>query len=242
MSLHQASALDVLIREVIAAPRQDVAMGRLVDAAHRVQQRADLVQSHLQFVLTSPDQLAEIARHAYWHVNGFVKIRLAGNSTFCLRLHIWPPGENRRGDTEPHSHRWDFASWIAVGPGLLETHFARTDSGDPAGNAHVHYDYGRPADHEPQLQSGHGVAWLRPVTTLQRTAGIVYDCAHSVVHTVEPLGSDLIATVLLQGPAVTGTTAVYRPYGNYAFRDLERPVGTSELAALIGAVDDALAG
>jgi hypothetical protein len=168
-------------------------------------------------------------------------MKLAADPRFCLRLHVWPPGVNRGGDVVPLSHRWDFASWIAVGPGLLETYFARTDSSDPEGKAHVHYDYGRPADHEPRLQSGGGVAWLRPVAALQRTAGTVYDCAQRMIHTVAPLDSDLIATVLLQGPTVSSTTAVYRPFGRHGFRDLERPVGTAELAALIGAVCDALA-
>ena len=57
------------------------------------------------------------------------------------------PARTAVATSTPHSHRWDFASWVAVGPGLLETYFTKTESSDPAGSAHVHYDYGREAEH-----------------------------------------------------------------------------------------------
>ncbi len=239
--LRRCAPLDEIVTEIVTALRPGAPLSGLVDAVHRVREKADLVRSHLRFLLSNPDRLAEVTQRAYWHVNGFLKIKLASDEGLCLRLHIWPPGENRRGDVEPHSHRWDFASWVAVGPGLSETYFTRTDSSDPAGSAHVHYDYGRPAEQEPRLQSGGGVAWLRPEAIHERTAGTVYGCAHQMIHTVAPRGSDLIATVLLQGPTLTKTTPVYRPYGHQEFRVLEPSIGTDELAALIGAVENALA-
>ena len=235
--------LDEIVKKIVAAlqsAEESSGPARLVEAVYRVRDQADLVRAHLQFLLSDPNRIAQAAQCAYWHVNGFLKLRLASNDRFCLRLHIWPSGPNRRGDTEPHSHRWDFASWVAVGPGLLETYFTRTHSSDPGASAHVHYDYGRAAEDEPRLQSGLGVAWLRQEDVQERTAGAVYDCAHHMIHTVAPLGSDLIATVLLQGPKVTETTAVYRPFGTHVFDNLQRPVGTGEFAGLIGAVCDAL--
>ena len=241
-SLPPSAALDVLVKEIAAALPTlpgSVTVAGLLDAAHWLRRRADLVRSHLQFLLADTHHLTEAAKCSYWHVNGFVKMKMASDDRFCLRLHIWPAGTDRRGDIEPHSHRWDFASWVAVGPGLLETYFTKTESSDPAGSAHVHYDYGREAEHEPRLQSGPGLAWLRPVPVYERPAGTVYDCTHQVIHTVAPRGSDLIATVLLQGPTVTDTTPVYRPYGHQEFRVLQRSISRDELAALIGAVEEA---
>jgi hypothetical protein len=193
--------------------RPDAPLGGLGDAVERVRERVDLVQSHLRFLRSTPEHLAEVAQRAYWHVNGFLKIRLATEEGFCLRLHIWPP----------------------------ETYFGRTDSADPAGGAHVLYEYGRPADRDALLQPGGGVVWLRPEAHHQRTPGTVYDCDYRMVHTVAPCGTDLLATVLLQGPTKTTTTPVYRPFGHQEFGVLERPVETEELAALIGAVEEALA-
>jgi len=239
--LRQCPALDVLLKEIVAAMRPDAPLGGLGDAVERVRERVDLVQSHLRFLRSTPEHLAEVAQRAYWHVNGFLKVRLATEEGFCLRLHIWPPGANRRGDAEPHGHRWDFASWVAIGSGLAETYFGRTDGADPAGSAHVLYEYGRPADRDALLQPGGGVVWLRPEAHHQLTPGSIYDCGYQMVHTVAPCGTDLLATVLLQGPTKTTTTPVYRPFWYQEFRVLERSVETDELAALIGAVEEALA-
>lgn len=239
--------LDEIVKKIVASLRpgtESSGLGEvsgLVEAAHRVREQADVVRAHLRFLLSDPDHFAQAAQRAYWHVNGFLKLRLASHERFCLRLHIWPPGENRRGDTEPHSHRWDFASWVAVGPGLAETYFARTDSDDPEGRHYVHYEYGRTDTDDPRLHKG-GVVWLRTETIDTRTAGTVYGCPHQIIHTVTPMGSDLIATVLLQGPEATRTTAVFRPYRHRDFPVLERSVETDELAALIGAVEEAFTG
>lgn len=59
-----------------------------------------------------PKVLAWIAARSYGHPNGFRKLVVAEYRGFVLRLHIWPPGFT---NSDPHSHRWDFCSYILRG-------------------------------------------------------------------------------------------------------------------------------
>jgi hypothetical protein len=232
----RCAALDLLIKDITAALDPDAAMGGLVEGAQRVRERADLVRSHLQFLLSDPDRLAGAAKGAYVHVNGFVKVKLFECKDFSLRLHIWPAGENRRGDIEPHSHRWDFASWVAVGRGLLERYWRTTGEQDPHGVVHFEYRY------EPRSEApvrAQDITVLRSVEQWERIAGTVYDCPVTALHTVVPVGTDLIATIVLQGPTLADSTTVYRPAGSLCTNHKE-PITSIELGGLFEAVGAAV--
>jgi hypothetical protein len=243
--IQQVEMTDELALEVAAELKPKATLDRLADAGHRLRSRPDVLRSHLRFLASSPDRLAEVSRSAYWHVNGFAKIKLVERDDFCVRLHVWPAGKDRTGDRDPHSHRWDFASWIVVGPGLSEMHFTVTDSSDTGGLRHVEYDYGRcragDRHGKPRLKPGGGVAWLRAKAPLVRDYDSVYACSHTVIHTVAPApGGDLVATIVLQGPPLADSNAVYRSYGHRHFPALERPIDLTDLGVLIRAVEAAI--
>jgi hypothetical protein len=237
---HPCAATRELVAEITAALGPTVALAKLVDAALWLRSRSDLLQSRLRFLVSHPDRLAEIAQSAYWHVNGFAKVKLVERDEFSVRLHVWPAGRDRRGDTEPHSHRWDFASWIAVGAGLSENYFAECDSSEPGGRLHVRYAYGRRATGNGYLMPQGVVTSLLSDPPQERDTGTVYGCSHETIHTVAPVGHDLVATVVLQGRAVAESTAVYRPFGQLRFPHLEPPIDPDHLAGLFGAVDVAI--
>jgi hypothetical protein len=180
--------------------------------------------------MSHPDRLAAVTQSAYWHINGFAKVKLVERDEFSVRLHIWPAGQDRRGDTEPHSHRWDFASWIAVGPGLFETYFAECRSSDPEGCEYLRYDYGRRTTGGGYLMPQGVVTSLRPERPQERGTNTVYGCAHENVHMVAPIGDDLVATAVLQGRAVAESTAVYRRFVQHGFPTLQRPIDSDCLA------------
>src|SRR5438552_2883438 len=59
-----------------------------------------------------PDRAEPVARCSYWHHNGFAKLVLRIADDHRVRLHVWPAGENRLGESNPHGHRWNFASTV----------------------------------------------------------------------------------------------------------------------------------
>ncbi|MEU3625365.1 hypothetical protein AB0E54_23540 [Amycolatopsis coloradensis] len=72
---------------------------------------------------------------------------------FRIRLHVWPESaEPSRGESNPHSHRWEFASTIIAGEGLHMAGFRETTEG---GKAHNRYRYGAdPANPAALLADG----------------------------------------------------------------------------------------
>jgi hypothetical protein len=84
------------------------------------------------------------------------------------------------------------------------------------------------------------VTSLRPDWTYERGARSIYGCSYTTIHTVAPIGHDVVATVVMQGPAVADSTAVYRPFGQAPFPTLQRPIPPIPLAGLFSAVDAAL--
>ena len=152
--------------------------------------------------------VAEIAKRSYWHPNGFAKIVLhtAVEPEFRIRVHVWPRSETpSRGESNPHSHRWEFASYVLTGTGMHMVEFAETAEG---GKPYQRYRYGADpanpaalvADGEVRLKR-HGVPHVQ--------SGDVYTCDTSIVHTVRPIDAGLTATVVVQGPRRTSTTVVY---------------------------------
>lgn len=198
----------------------------------------DLVLDRLRYIRGHSGHLEHVAQQSYWHANGFAKVRVIRGRTSCLRLHVWIPGENRVGDVDPHGHRWEFASWIAAGEGVAENYFRVADDVEGTGTEYTHYSYERgPGGVE---LDDRGMARLQHVARRTHKAGEVYDCSLRTLHTVAPLGSGLVATVVLQGPVVTDRTSVFRRDGRPR-ADLERKMSAQELGRLFEQVEEKIA-
>ena len=151
---------------------------------------------------------AVVAR-SYWHPNGFAKLILhtSAEPAFRIRLHVWPEatGEKTRGESNPHSHRWEFASVVLVGEGM---HMVEYQEVTDRGKLFTRYRYGTdPAD--PAALVADGAARLFKTRSPHVFRAEVYSCDTDVVHTVEPIGRGLTATVVVQGPHRTPDTVVY---------------------------------
>ncbi|GAA4846088.1 hypothetical protein GCM10023201_42030 [Actinomycetospora corticicola] len=203
-SPHSLTAAPVLRGAVAARPDDlDELAARVTDVAGNPS--FAVLLANLPY---SPGALAEIAARSYWHSNGFAKIVLAtdddGEDGGKLRLHVWPEAldDAPRGESDPHGHRWDFASTVLVGKGFDVVEYQLVEQG---GDLYGGYEYdprtGLRGGIEVQLQAGPSL--LRPV-------GDVYRCPTDVLHTVEPRGRGVAATLVLQGPVVHDSTWVYR--------------------------------
>lgn len=152
----------------------------------------------------------ETARRSYWHPNGFAKIVLHSSSEpeFRIRLHVWPAvsGGVRLGESNPHSHRWEFASTAIVGEGLHMVEYRETNEG---GQPYRRYRYGMDPRNTAALRVD-GTTRLIRTSSPHALVGQVYSCDTSVVHTVRPIGRALTATVVFQGPRRSSSTVVYR--------------------------------
>ncbi len=152
--------------------------------------------------------VADVAKRSYWHPNGFAKIVLHTGLApeFRVRLHVWPRGKTpSRGESNPHSHRWEFASYVLTGTGMHMVDFAETTEG---GRPYRRYRYGTdPAN--PAALVADGEVRLKRRGAPHVHGGDVYTCDTAVVHTVRPIDAGLTATVVVQGPRRTPTTVVY---------------------------------
>jgi hypothetical protein len=145
----------------------------------------------------------DVARRSYWHPNGFAKLVLQAGRGYKVRMHVWPPGNQRLGETNPHAHRWNFASTVLCGDGLLDTHYTESTSGV----AYERYQYA----------GGNVAGALRHERTVHLTVsgertihtGERYDLHTRVVHTVRPIGDALIATFVVQGTPLHKSAVVY---------------------------------
>ncbi len=175
-------------------------------------QGADRLTQALGALLADPRGLADwlraldpaqIAARSYWHPNGFAKLVLHVAPEFKVRLHVWPAGPDRRGEVNPHGHRWDFASTVLCGPGLRSTTFEEAAEGTP----YVRHDYVGSAVQASLafrcsvfLTARHSC----PVPTHAR-----YAITTETVHTIDPLGTDLVATLVVQGRPWKAFAPVY---------------------------------
>lgn len=163
---------------------------------------------------------APVAAVSYWHANGFAKLVLHRGANCRVRLHVWPAGTDPRGEWDPHSHRWDFASTVLVGDGLDIVHYAESADGTP----YTRYVY------DGSLVAAGSVA-LAGIRTSEVLRDNCYGTTRDVIHTVNTRGDDLVATLLLQGPHVNDAAAVYR---TDAMPDRpSRPISDDEVAQLV---------
>ncbi len=200
-------------------------------AAQRVQDDPGTFLSWLEDTLRNEEAVREAAKRSYWHPNGFAKMVLHLSPDFRIRLHMWPKSETpSRGESNPHSHRWEFASTVIAGEGMHMVEYRETSEG---GKRHQRYRYGTdPAD--PAALKADGEAWLKKTGSPHVWCGDVYSCDTEVVHTVRPLDANLTATVVIQGPHRTPTTVVYcepgqtddQPNGELSETDFRTLVGS----------------
>jgi hypothetical protein len=176
-------------------------------------------------VIADGTALAEIAARSYYHANNFLKVvLLAGDKNpWKLRLHVWHPQPNASGTiTEDiHSHRWDFTTALVAGE-----YFAQEFTIGP-GDEYHHFKY-LPvgAGHAFSLEA-QGKERLRNVFSALLPAGTVYHIDHQVLHCISRSAGRAAASLVLQQPAETDFTNVYRtsPAGEQARTEItvERP-------------------
>lgn len=175
----------------------------------------------------------DVAARSYWHHNGFAKLVLHAAAGFRMRLHVWPAGQDRRGETNPHGHRWDFTSTVLCGPGLRNTEYREAPTGVP----YVRHTYvSGPAG---GILTALGDACLVVCDSRKIRNGDRYTVSTETVHTVDPIGASVVATLVLQGPPRLGSTAVYCPPGDDGEQP-GRPIHPGEVRQLVGAVVGAL--
>lgn len=199
-----------LCGDIAAAPRPaPVDVHHLTAAAQHAADHLENLASWLDDLRHDTAAVRSIAERSYWHPNGFAKLVLHTDVDHKLRLHVWPAGVGRLGESNPHSHRWDFASTVVAGAGL---HMVEYTESDTRGSHYDRYRYGAdPADRAALVAAGS--ARLARLRSLHNRFGGVYSCDTDVVHTVAPIGDALTATLVVQGPQRTSSTVVYRPPG-----------------------------
>ncbi|SEF33100.1 hypothetical protein SAMN05421837_106599 [Amycolatopsis pretoriensis] len=196
------------LAEALRGNGSRLGIDRLEAAAEYVRAHRRAFAAWLRDLAGDPVAAADVAKRSYWHPNGFAKIVLhAGvEPEFRVRLHVWPSSDTvSRGESNPHSHRWEFASHVLTGTGMHMVEFAETTDG---GKPFRRYRYGAdPAN--PAALVADGEVRLRRRASPHVQSGDVYTCDTSIVHTVRPVDAGLTATVVVQGPRRTSTTVVY---------------------------------
>ncbi|WP_236790715.1 hypothetical protein [Amycolatopsis sp. GM8] len=174
--------------------------------------------------------VARTVARSYWHPNGFAKLTLHifPESDFRIRLHVWPPVAGEAvGESNPHSHRWDFASTVVAGRGMHMVEYEESASGRP----YHRFRYGADPENSAVLQAD-GQAQLKKVGTPHVWRGGIYTCVSDIVHTAVLVDNGLTATVVVQGPHRTRTTVVYREPGQSDDQP-NRPLSESDFHLLV---------
>jgi hypothetical protein len=228
---------------------------------HYLERAAKTIAASPQHVLalltdfvSDASRLSSLARRAYQHPNGFAKFVLHDSPDLPvrLRLHVWTGDSSQRikqDEQNIHGHRWNFASAVIAGQHLRVDEFVRVETG---GAPYLSYRY-RPQHRT--LTSGDDGAEL-PVDTTELeadgsarleqsvgyslAAGDSYSCDISKLHTVRTSGTDLIATLVVQGPTLLTNAPVYRRIG-YPYQASAQPIGIAEARRILTETADAVA-
>jgi hypothetical protein len=196
------------IAEIFPGDDSGPGLDRLLSAAGHIRDHRGSFASWLAELGADDAAVADIAKRSYWHPNGFAKIVLhtSVEPEFRIRLHVWPRSTVvSAGESNPHSHRWEFASHVLTGAGTHMVEFAEVAE---TGKPFRRYRYGAdPAN--PAALVADGEVRLKPTGVRHVGDGDVYRCDTSIVHTVRPVDAGLTATVVVQGPRRTPTTVVY---------------------------------
>lgn len=165
--------------------------------------------------------LAEMVPRSYYHANNFLKVVLmAGESNpWKLRLHMWHPKPEATGTIteDVHSHRWDFTTALVVGE-----YFAQEFRIGP-GPEYYHYKYLPVGQDRTFSLEAQRKQQLSTVFEAVLPAGTVYHIDHEVLHCISRSAGKAAASLVLQQPAVTEFTNVYRtsPAGEETKTDIE---------------------
>ena len=144
-------------------------LAELRRTATELRDSPDVLRSSLQRLDHDDASLEVIASRSYAHPNGFIKIVLYLGGGYGVRLHVWRPEPPDYGaDTNPHGHRWEFASWVVVG-GLREEIFTEAENG----TWHSRFDYRRRDDNIPDLLWTGVVALQRVDQTVRWAAAVL---------------------------------------------------------------------
>jgi hypothetical protein len=191
-------------------------------------------------IMADDDTLDEIAARSYYHANNFLKIVLLTNekNPWKLRLHVWHPQPNASGTiTEDiHSHRWDFITALVVGE-----YFSQEFVIGP-GAEYYHFKYLPVGSGQVFSLEEQGKQRLREVFSALMPAGTVYHINHDVLHCISRSSGKAAASLVLQQPAETDFTNVYRtaPVGTKTKIPVERPSAAAlreELAHFLAWLD-----
>jgi hypothetical protein len=193
----------------------------------------------LDDLTSDPGRAATVARSSYWHSNGFAKLVLHRNTDpeLSLRLHVWT-GDRPAPTVDYqniHNHRWAFGSVVLAGALDVDEFEETSDAADPKALACNAYAYDAVADGASGQLRPLGIRALRPTGSASYEAGEMHLCDTRTLHTVTPVGSGLTATILVQGPAETGTALVYQQTGRAVIEDTGERLGPGDVSDLAAA-------
>lgn len=163
----------------------------------------------LSVALKSPQLLKQIAARSYWHPNGFLKLILARSSTgSTLRIHIWRQQKQQSPpaglDTDIHSHRWPFVSFVIAG--ALDIHeFTETDK---AGDEYSKYICAPNEAGQYKLKQL-GLARLSRCKNQTVGVGKYYSIDTNILHQVFNRSDETI-TIVIQGLPARDESLVFR--------------------------------
>ena len=182
-------------------------------------------------LLANPTFLAEVAARSYHHGNGFLKVVIAAQNGWKLRLHVWFP--NTPCEENIHDHRWSFASTVLCGQLLSET-FVDEATGDIHGDEYCYFARQQQAMSHKVAQ---GQFHLRSLGQQCRSAGESYCLPKSVLHRIcDYSNKDLVATMMCSAPTQLGTNRLLVSHDRHGIDpNVEQtPLSNHELACLLG--------
>lgn len=154
----------------------------------------------VESLVASQEALCVAATRSRPHENGFDKVVLCNHAGWNLRLNLW--WADRASHTENvHSHRWDFASTVLVGS-FRADYFVLVEDG---GMTLRGYDYARPSASADYMMQDVGPRQVRLDESVTVTAGESYILHSSRLHRVIVPEGQMVATLMLRTPAVTGS-------------------------------------
>jgi hypothetical protein len=198
------------------------------------------IRNLLSAALNSPQLLKQIAARSYWHPNGFLKLILARSSTgSTLRIHSWQQQKQQSIpaglDTDIHSHRWPFVSFVIAG--ALDIHeFTETPQ---AGDEYSKYICAPNQSGQYKLKLL-GLARLSRYKTQRLDVGKYYSIDTNILHQVFNRSQETV-TIVIQGLPNRSGSLVFRKHDHQSDRQYgERPLTTDiqiELQRLSSVLD-----
>jgi hypothetical protein len=182
-------------------------------------------------VLSNPELLAQIAARSYHHGNGFLKVVLAAQDGWKLRLHVW--FDNTPCEENIHDHRWGFASTVLCGQLLSET-FVDDVDGDITGTEYLYHARQNQHDSQKHIQ---GRFCLRSLGQQCRGVGESYFLPTSVLHRIcDYSNKNIVATMMCSAPTQQGTNRLLVSDDRQGIDpNVEQtPLSSHQLACLLG--------